>query len=129
MGSATSLELYCLFPGFSGIYDAKMGTKPLSDVVQLRLLLLEGFCRAYRTLHDGVYSSEIGTVLPGQIVKEAVGLRSTIMSYPRAVIKGSVILLIWGVVGGSPCKEEKVTPCLSHFVRLKSAFKAVSNQG
>lgn len=129
MGNATSLELYCLFPDISEIYDAKMGTKPLSDVVQLRLLLLEGFCRAYRTLHDRVYSSEVGMVLSRQIVKEVVGLRSTVMSYPRAAVKGSIILLLWGGVGGSPCKEEKVTPCLSHVVRLKSAFKAVSNQG
>lgn len=106
-----------------------MGTKPLSDVVQLRLLLLEGFCRAYRILHDRVYSSEVGMVLSRQIVKEVVGLRNTIMSYPRAAIRAALSCSSGKVCVGSPCKEEKVTPCLSHFVRLKSAFKAVSNQG
>lgn len=129
MGNATSLELSYLFPGVNEISDAKMGTSPLSGVVRLRLLLLEGLFRACRTLHDGVCASEVGTVLPRQIVKGVVGLRSTINScpIPELLFKGSMILLSWG--GGSPCKEEKVTPCLSHFVRLKSAFKAVSNQG
>ena len=116
-------------PGISEIYDVKVGTSPISDVVQLRLPLLESLFGACGTLHDRVYASEIGMVLPRQTVNGVVGLRSTINSCPtsKLLFKNSIILLRWG--GGSPCKEEKVTPCLSHFVRLKSAFKAVSNQG
>lgn len=105
--------------GVSKIYDVKMGTSPLLDGVHLSVPLLEGLFGACGTLRDGVYASEVGMVLPRQIVKEVVG--ST-----HVLSQSSIILLSWG--GCSPCKEEKVTPCLSHFLRLKSVFKAVSNQ-
>lgn len=124
------LSYTAFLPGISEIYDVKVGTSHTrSRVVQLSLPLLESLFGACGTLHGGVYASEIGMVLPRQTVKGVVGLRSTINSCPtsKLLFKTSIILLSWG--GGSPCKEEKVTPCVSNFVRLKSAFKAVSNQG
>ena len=94
-------------PGIGEISDAKMGTSLLLDVVHLRLLLLEGPFEACGTLHDGVYASEVGMVLPRQIEKEVVGLRTQIIScpIPELFFKGSIMLLIWGE--GLPAKKKK----------------------
>lgn len=89
------LSYTAFLPGISEIYDARMGTSPLLSVVHLRLPLLEGLFGACGTLHDGVYASEVGMVLPRQIVKEVAGLRNTINSCPisELLVTGSIILL------------------------------------
>jgi len=88
---------------FSNLNDSMI----LSDVVRLRLPLLEGIFGACGTLHDGVYASKVGMVLPRQIVKEMVGLRSTVnpCPIPELLFKGNIILLSWG--GGLPAKKKK----------------------